>query len=218
MTSQSWSGAILIAMSGSISSAASPTASVLSDAAAVPITSPAGGERVGAGLVTIDVTGIPSMDGPGSPNNLVMFLWVGPHNFVTGIGWDVVLQTLVPGSRRRDITLVVRDTDNGAFTGFGIQPGTVDPTPGGPTPYSSDGIRKLANSGIPNLESLDNGLIRLEFVEGRDDAPGVADALWISGSISIQTAFEIPPIVSPGAFGVFAVTGGMCLRRRQRCS
>ncbi|MBL8747167.1 MAG: hypothetical protein JNK58_12535 [Phycisphaerae bacterium] len=216
MRNQLWSGAVFAAVAGSISSALTPSHSVLSSLANDPITSAAGGERVGAELVTIDVTGIPSMDGGGSPNNVVLFIWVGPFNYVTGSGWDVVLQTLVPGSRRRDIVVAVRNTLNDPFSGFGIEPGAADPSPGGPTAYGSDGIVKLANQGIPPVQALADGLIRLEFGEGRDDAPGVADAIWVSGSNSLQTAFEIPPIVTPGAFGVFAVTGCVCLGRRQR--
>lgn len=216
MRNQLWSGAILLATTASISSAMLPSSCFLSSSAADAISSPASGERVGAGLVTVDVTGIPSVDLIGSPNNTVLFVWVGPFNYVTGSGWDVVLQTLVADSRRRDITLAVRNTTNGEFSGFAIQPGSADPTPGGPTAYNSEGIVKLADQGIPPVQALADGLIRLEFFESREHAPGVADAIWVSGSISLQTAFEIPPIVAPGPFGVFAVAGSACSRRHRR--
>lgn len=205
------SGCAILAVAGT-TFAADAAESILTS---VTITEPTGGERVGAGLATIDVTGIPSMDGANSPNNVVIFLWVGPFNYVTGVGWDVVLQTLVPNSRRRDIVVAVKNTLNDAFSGFGIQPGAADPTPGGPTPYSSGGIIKLADQSIPPVQALADGLIRLEFGETRDNAPGDADAVWVSGTISLQAAFEIPSIASPGSTGILAVASLVCLRRNR---
>lgn len=55
-------------------------------------------ERTGANIATLDVSGIPSMDGLGSANNRIEFLWIGPGNAVNGIGWDVVLETILPSS------------------------------------------------------------------------------------------------------------------------
>lgn len=213
-----WIGASLLAAAGVPVKASAARESVLSSQV---LTEPVGGvavggERAGAGLAVLDVAGIPSVDGANSPNNVVIFLWIGPFNYVTGSGWDVVLQTLVPESRLRDVLLVVRDTNNGEFSGFGIQPGSADPVPGGPTAYSSGGIRKLANYNIPNVQALADGLIRLEFVETRDNAPGQTDALWVSGTVSLQTAFAIPNPVSPGAATLFALAGVATLTRTRR--
>lgn len=199
-----------LAAAGLVSGALGSSPPVLST---LTLTGPTSGERVGAGLATIDVAGIPSMDHSGSPNNTVLFLWVGPFNYVNGIGWDVVLQTLVPASRRRDITMIVRDTNNGEFSGFFVQPGAVDPTPGGPTPYRSDGILKLANFGIQPVQALADGLIRLEFLDSPDNAPGAADGLWTSGTVSIQAAFAIPDPVAPGTVGLLGVAGIASVRR-----
>lgn len=209
-------GFILFATAAITSACARSFASPLDFLAQGPITEPAGDERAGAGLATIDVTGIPSMDGGGSPNNTVIFLWIGPHNFVNGVGWDVVLQTLVPGSRRNDIIMSVRNTSGDEFSGFLVAPGGADTTPGGPTSYSSGGVLKLANYNIPSVQALGDGLIRLEFGEGRDDAPNSADALWLSGTVSFQTLFSIPPVVSPGATGLFVLAGLTALKRRRK--
>ncbi|MBL8747170.1 MAG: hypothetical protein JNK58_12550 [Phycisphaerae bacterium] len=213
MRHEVWSMAAILAASGWC--AGVHAASIGSGLSTEAISNPAGGERVGAGLATIDVTGIPSMDGLGSPNNVVMFLWVGPFNLVTGIGWDVVLETLVPTSRRRDITMWVRDTLNTPLSGFGIQPGASDPTPGGPTAYSSDGIRKLANNGIPPVRALADGLIRLEFFDSPNNAPNEADGLWVSGTVSLQTISEIPTPVSPGTGAILLLSGTMLVRRKR---
>lgn len=205
-------GAAAICFAGGAASAGVRSESVL---ASQVVTEPAASERVGAGLAVIDVTGIPSMDGLGSPNNVVIFLWIGPFNSVTGIGWDVVLQTVIPNSRRRDLSMFVRDSTNTQFTGFGIQPGSPDPTPGGPTPYSSDGILKLENYNIPHVQALADGLIRLEFFDAPDNAPGEADGLWVSGAVSLQTLLPIPTPLST-TLGLLAISRLGCLQRR-RC-
>jgi hypothetical protein len=203
-------GAAAICFAGGAASAGVRTESVL---ASQVVTEPAASERVGAGLAVIDVTGIPSMDGLGSPNNVVIFLWIGPFNSVTGIGWDVVLQTVIPNSRRRDLTMWVRDSTNTQFTGFGIQPGSADPTPGGPTPYSSDGITKLVEFNIPPVQALADGLIRLEFSDSPDNAPGEADGLWVSGTVSLQTLFPIP---TPASVTLGLLLGLRIVGLRQR--
>ena len=205
-------GAAAVLLAAAVQSTDAAPDSILDS---LPLTQPAGGEREGAGLAVIDVTGIPSMDGLGSPNNVVIFLWIGPFNYVTGSGWDVVLQTLVVGSRLRDITIAVRDTNNGPFSGFAVQPGQVDPVPGGPTAYSSDGIVKLAPQGIPPVQALADGQIRLEFFDSPNNAPNQADGLWVSGTISIQTAFAIPPIPSVSTFALLAVAGFARIARKR---
>ncbi len=213
-----WNGAACLAAAGMPVTAWAARESVLSPQVLTDSVGgiASGGERVGAGLAVLDVTGIPSMDGPGSPNNVVIFLWIGPFNYVNGLGWDVVLQTLVPGSRRDDIAMTIRDTNNDEFSGLLFIPGAADPAPGGPTAYSSDGILKLANYNIPNVRALADGLIRLEFAEGFEDAPGAADALWVSGAVSFQTVFAIPNPVSPGPASLFALAGVAALRRTRR--
>lgn len=205
---------VVVALLGGGSACCAAAAGQPSVVTSIPITA-AAGERTGAGLATIDVTGIPSMDGRGSPNNTVLFMWVGGGNYVNGIGWDVVLQTIAPNSRRRDMSLLLTDTLNLPFTGWGIQPGAADPTPGGPTGYASDGILKVADYGIPPLRAAGDGYIRLEFHESPDHAPGQVDGLWVSGTVSFQTLYPIPPIVSPAAGASFALVGLMLNARRR---
>lgn len=198
----------------SIIPCAASIASQQSVLSSLPITSPAG-ERTGEDIAMLDVTGIPSMDTLGSPNNRIVYLWVGEFNFVTGVGWDVALQTTAPGSRRSDISLLMTNTAMQPVPNFGIAPGIQDRTPGGPTQYSSNGIRKFADSNLPNILALSDGLIRLEFWDTPDHLIGQPDGLWVSGSLHFQTMFPIPPIVAPGAINLLGV-GAIVFWKRSR--
>lgn len=166
-----------------------------------------------AGLVTpISVTGVPSFDYIDSPNNAVMWIQVGAGNGVNGIGWDVVLQTLHPSSLLSDILVAV--TDSTGLGGFSLRPGFTDQTPGGPSSYDSDGqILKLANYSIPDIIAMGDGLIRLEFFDFYDDAIGVADAEWLSGSLFLQTYAPIP---NASAASLLVLAGIARLGRRRK--
>ncbi len=173
------------------------------------ITEPVGGERV-TNIATVDVTGIPSIDRIGSPLNAVLFVWIGAGNEITGVGWDVVLQTVAPDSWRDDMRISVTNSANDPSTGFGFRPGSGD-GPGGPTSYSSGGIRSVPSS-FPIVRARFDGLIRLEFAENYEDAPGEIDGLWVSGEVLLQTRFAIPAPVSAMLFGLSV---GAALRRRR---
>lgn len=176
------------------------------------ISDPASGERTGLGLVTLDVTGIASMDRLRSPNNVVVFLWVGPYNVVNGGGFDVYLQTVAPGSRLSDISVAVT---NSAFElpAFGFSPGALESVPGGPNHY----MREVGDlpPNLPSVQVLADGLVRLEFFDGFDEAPGAPDGLWVSGTVTLQTAFPIPQPVSPGVVGVFGIAGLAAMKRHR---
>jgi hypothetical protein len=178
------------------------------------ITSPVEGDRAGEGLAVLDVTGIPSMDTLGSPNNRVVYLWVGPFNFVTGMGWDVVLQTVAPESRRSDIKMLITNTAFLPLPNFGISPGFADRTPGGPTAYSNN-IDKFADLSLPDVWAQSDGLIRLEFFDTPDHAAGLIDGLWVSGNIYFQTLNPIPDIPASGA-SCLLTFACIALRRRAR--
>jgi hypothetical protein len=177
------------------------------------ITSPTSDERTGADVAVLDVTGILSMDRHFSATNTVVFLWVGPFNEVNGIGWDVVLMTLVPGSLRSDIRMLITNTALQPVPNFGFAPGSVDRTPGGPTQYIRE-MSKFSNTGLPNVQALADGLIRLEFFDTPDEAPGEPDGLWVSGTIMFQTVNPIP--APQGASVLLAVMSAKVSRRRRR--
>ncbi|MBL8745443.1 MAG: hypothetical protein JNK58_03710 [Phycisphaerae bacterium] len=219
MRHYSWSTAAILAAAGATALASvraeSPLLSgVLSEPAVVTAS---GDERIGQDIAVFDVTGIPSMDLLGSPNNVVRYLWVGPFNQVTGVGWDVVLQTIAPGSWRGDIRVYITDSVATPINLLGAAPGGAD-GPGGPTAYSSDGIIKFAPYQLPNIQALGDGLIRLEFYESFEDAPGQLDGEWVSGSLRLQTFWPIPVPAGPGA-ALGLLSGVLLLRRRseRRC-
>lgn len=188
-------------------------ADLISDSTYTPVAS--AGERNGADIATLDVAGIPSMDGLGSPNNIVVNLWVGPHNEVTGIGWDVVLQTVAPNSWLTTISALISNSSGAYIGALVVTPGSGHFNPGGPTPFSSDPeIIKLVPNGLGPVVALSDGYIRVEFFEDFDDVPGEVDGRWISGDVRFQTSFPIPPIPSPTWMGMLVLA---CVTRATTC-
>ncbi|MBL8746080.1 MAG: hypothetical protein JNK58_06965 [Phycisphaerae bacterium] len=203
----------LVGAHTSIAVASSPDRfpTVLTESASDRGSEPAG---FGPDIATVDVTGIPSWDALGSPNNVVMYLWVGPFNQVMGIGWDVVLQTIIPTSWRSEIIVQISDSAGGSIGG--LSPG-LDGSPGGSTRYTSAGqIINLAQNGHPNIVALGDGLLRLEFFESYDDVAGQIDGLWVSGALQLQTIHQIPPIPAPAAAGLLLAAGFSGIRRKHR--
>ncbi|MBL8746277.1 MAG: hypothetical protein JNK58_07980 [Phycisphaerae bacterium] len=170
------------------------------------ITSP-----TGDGFLTVDISGTPSVDGLGSQNNHVVFLQLPEYTiYLIGIGWDVTLQTVIPSSRRSEIGVRISNSANVPGTGFTLTPG-LDATPGGPTPYSSNRVIRLSEVGLPNLNVLPDRLLRLEFLETVDNAPGAVDGLWTSGSLVFETIID--PIPSAGTNALFLVGAVHAVRR-----
>lgn len=194
-----------------IVSCAAADASQPSTQSSLPLTSPAS-ERTGADATTLDVTGIQSMDRLRSTNNVVVFLWVGPFNVVNGVGYDVFLQTLAPGSRLSDITMAVTNSAGLPGPSFGIKPGFGDDFSGGPTHYSRP-LAKLP-PGFSSVTALADGLIRLEFFDGFDEAQGEPDGLWVSGTVSLQTVNPIPAPISASAVVLLTFFSSSARHRR----
>ncbi|MBL8745950.1 MAG: hypothetical protein JNK58_06290 [Phycisphaerae bacterium] len=214
METRFWSVAAILAATGS---GAGVQAGIIEPAlSAQAITEPASDERVGADIAVVDVTGIPSWDPRGSPYNFVQFIWVGPWNVVNGFGFDVILQSVAPASWRGDIAVSITDSAGVYSTGFYLRPGMAD-GPGGPTRYSTDGIIKLAQYGIPSVTAGFDGLIRLEFFDIFEDAPEGIDGQWVSGSLLFQTTRPIPPVPAGSAAGAAALfLARFGLRRKTR--
>lgn len=152
------------------------------------------------------VAGIQSGDPRGAPINQVFFINFGAGVALNGIGWDVDLEAFET-SWRSEIGVSI--TNSSCLGGFSLHPGT-DNSPGGPTNYNSGGqILYLANYNIPDVVALGDGLIRFEFFESYDDAPGAFDGQWVSG----QLFFPIP---AAGSTSLLAAAGMLLLRRKQR--
>ncbi len=178
-----------------------------------PIGSPA---EIRTGFVTpIDVSGIASIDARNSANNVVIFFDIGAFNWITGIGWDVSLQTVLPTSRFDHFAMIANHMGGGSGGGFGFFPGAENTGSGGPTRFSSDGqIFEFADFGISPLFAGPDGLIRFEFFETVDDGVNLTDGFWSSGTIYIQTASPVPAPPISAMLVVAAACG--CARRRSR--
>lgn len=189
-----------------------PSAAAESILTSQTLTDPVSNDRGATNLAAVDVAGTPSIDRLGSANNALRFVWIGPGNEITGIGWDVVLQTVAPGSWRDDMRVLFSNSVYDPFLSFFAVPGS-DEGPGGPAAYSSGGVLSVPPS-YPVVQARLDGLVRLEFFESFEDAPGLIDGLWLEGQLVIQTRFPIPAVVSPGGACLFGLSG--LLVRRQR--
>lgn len=170
-----------------------------------------GGSATGPGVLSdqlVNVAGIASVGAQGAAGNTVLTYNVGANASVTGIGWDVNVSAFSPSWLSE---LVV---------GFGSSTtGEVNLTVGigddmaGSAGYTSGGIVDLVGLGLSFNVNAD-GVLRLEFFEGFDDATVSPDGRWNSGLLTIQVA-AIPEPATYGlmALGLFAV--GAAARRRQ---
>lgn len=169
--------------------------------------------RNGTAQLVFDVGGIPSIDVLGSSNNFVTHIAIGAFNSLVGIGWDVMLQTLVPGAQFSYIEMTVTHTGGGFGNGVGVLPGFPSNDSGGPTAFSTNGeILKLADAGIPPVYAGPDGLLRLEFSMTIDNSPGQADAQWTQGEMTFELARLVP---APGTVTLaIACAGVLSFRRR----
>lgn len=99
---------------------------------------------------------------------------------MNGIGWDVTIET-VGGSWLSEARMYFDDNIAPDGTGLFLTPGVNDGFPGLAT-YASGGIVDLSDNGIANI-ALPDGLLRLEFYEGFDDAAGQVDANYLATSM-----------------------------------
>lgn len=166
-------------------------------------------------LITIDITGVESFDGLGSPFNTVLEvdladalgLASGSQVTMTSIGWDVTLSTF-GASWLSEATMYFDDNvapdEMGLFLGVGAGENAA-----GSMAFASGGQLDLSDATIPNIV-LPNGVLRIEFFEGFDDVLGEADAIF-DGSITVGVT-EVP---TPGAAALLGLAGAVGLRRRR---
>ncbi len=158
---------------------------------------------------------IDSWDLLSDPDNLVFDINLARDCFglpdgtaisMNGIGWDVTLNAFSP-SWLSELSVYFDDTI--APDGFGLflRPGVADSFPGTGT-YSSGGIIKLDDVGIPNVD-LPNGHLRLEFHETFDDFANGVDGNWKEGSI-----LHVQIVPEPATLSLLALGGLALIRRR----
>ncbi|MEZ6241468.1 MAG: PEP-CTERM sorting domain-containing protein [Phycisphaerales bacterium] len=168
--------------------------------------------RDGATYV-FDLSGIQSWDTLSSPNNTVVNLDLaaalglasGTSIAFNGIAWDVTIQT-IGGSWLSEAVIYFDDNVAPDLSGLFLTPGVGVTTPGTAS-FSSGGILKLADAGIPDIV-LPNGILRMEFFESFDDVSGAADANW-SGTLTLQAT------PAPGTLALIGL-GGLAATRRRR--
>lgn len=170
-----------------------------------------GGGTVAPGALSdqvVNVAGISSVAAQGTAGNTVLTYNVGANASIIGIGWDVNVTAFSP-SWLSELSVGFGSSTVGSVN---LSVGAGDDMPGTAS-YSSGGMVDLIGLGL-NFNVGADGVLRLEFFEGFNDATVSPDGLWNSGLLTIQVA-AIPEPATYGlmALGLFAV--GAAARRRQ---
>lgn len=132
------------------------------------------GAAPGAGYET---DGTESWDAIDSPNNVVVELDIGAGNVVTGSSFDVSIASN-GASWCSEATVLMSNSDgSGDPNGILLAPGTGEDA-SCDLEFSSGGVIDFAANGLPNIEPNADGILRLEFHEGFDDAADEIDAFW----------------------------------------
>lgn len=166
-----------------------------------------------AAPLVVNVAGIESYGEVGDSGNTVFTFNVGAFATITSIAYNVNVTAFAP-SYLSELSLYFSDTDQ--TTGVFFTPGFANANPGTGTYVDS---ADLADFGLAFQVGAD-GLLRLEFFEGFDDASVAPDGIWNFGTITFTTDAVDPPIgdVPEPASGLLMGAGlalmGYTARRR----
>ncbi len=148
-----------------------------------------------------------SFDASGAAGNAVLTANIGAGNTITGIGWDVDIET-VGASWLSEPTFRFADSSF-ADAGLFLTVGAGSDAPGAAN-FNSGGILDLSDNGIPNITLVD-GVLQIEIFESYDDVAGAIDAM-LSGTLTLGLANAVP---APGAAALFGL-GALGATRRRR--
>lgn len=163
---------------------------------------------------TVTLSQVASWDGLGDPDNVVMSIDMaalfglssGSAIDLNGIGWDVTVST-VGASWLSEATMYFDNQTQDSGAGIFLTVGGGNDFAGTGT-FSSGGIVKLADAGLPDLVLAD-GVLRIEFWESFDDVADDIDA-FLDGTLTLQSSVPAPSGVA--LLGL----GGLVAARRRR--
>jgi len=164
----------------------------------------------------VDVDGSTANAVLGDPSNMVFTVNIGAGNSVTGLAWDIDIETIgdswlsdvvfnfddSTGANPNAINLSPAPGD-GMMTGANDMPGSGN--------FPSGGIVDFSDNGLGNITVGADGLLVIELFDVFDDNPAAADA-FVDGSITIGLLNDVP---APGAAALFGL-GGLAAARRRR--
>ena len=156
------------------------------------------------------VAGLDSIDGFGSPLNFVGSAFLGANARVTGIGWNLNIET-VGLSWLSEAAIGFTSLSQGA--GVNLTAAFAD-TFSGAGNYNSGGVVDLVGLGLAFRVEGD-GKLRIELFETFDDNFESADAHYLRDS-TLTFQYQLVPEASTSAmlaFGLFGV--GLVMRRRR---
>lgn len=128
--------------------------------------------------IVLGVGALDSIDGLDDPDNVILVQSLGPGTIVTGIGWDLDLETV--GSSLLSNARLYFDGSDQDGLGLFLTPGVGDNFSG--TGSYASPIVDLSDNGIPDIPILDDGNLYIQLFESFDHAPGEADAHYLAPS------------------------------------
>lgn len=134
-------------------------------------------QPVGATVACLPTTDIESWDAIDDTDNIVMSLNIGAGNELTGVAFDVQIETIAPSWLSEAAVLFSDSTGSADPNGINLTPGVGNDAPG-TMDFSSGGVIDFATNMLPNIVAGADGILRLEFFETFDDTADAIDGFW----------------------------------------